>query len=432
MKKIPEMLVTEMRREMDAHRLSRAEQVEWFKWLRYYLDFCMRYRHSTRDPDTEILFLQKLSSKGQSDSQQQQAAACIAMFREVAKRFPARGKEQDQVEDLSDWGQVLVSLEEVIRLRQYARATGKTYRHWVLQFQEFLNSKPVAEVNDDDAVRFLTWLATHKRVVSTTQNQAFNALLFLFRHVLKRPYELGDKVKRARRTRYVPVVLSQKELEEVFSRMEDPHRLIAEMLYGCGLRLTEGLTLRIEQLNLAHRILTVHRGKGRKDRTMPLPESLLIRLEDHLCKVRKQFDDDVEAGFAGAFMPEGSPAKWKHRSLQWPWQFLFPAKTLTLVPATGEQRRYHIHDSQFSKALRGAVREAGIPKKVGAHTLRHSFASHLLLANYDIRTIQEMMGHADVKTTMIYTQTVPSRTLKNRQSPLDLQVDLSEPDAYVD
>lgn len=272
-------------------------------------------------------------------------------------------------------------------------------------------------------MRFLTWLATHKRVVSTTQNQAFNALLFLFRHVLKRPYELGDKVKRARRTRYVPVVLSQAELEKVFSRMEEPYLLIAQLLYGCGLRLSEGLRLRVEQLNLSHKILTVHRGKGRKDRTVPLPVRLIPRLEEHLGAVRRQFDEDEAGGFAGAFMPEGSPVKWKHRALHWPWQFVFPAKSLTLVPSTGERRRYHVHDSQFSKALRGAVRESGISKRVGAHTLRHSFASHLLLANYDIRTIQEMMGHSDVKTTMIYTQTVPSRTLKHRQSPLDMMVD---------
>lgn len=424
MRTIPEVLVSEMRREMDAQKLTRPLQVEYFKWLRFYLDFCMKYKHSTRDPETEVLYLQKLSSKGQSVTQQEQAASCISLFRHVAKRFPARGNEQDQTEERTDWGQVLVSLEEVIRLRQYARSTGKTYRHWVLQFQDFLDSKRVEDVNDEDAVRFLTWLATDKQVVSTTQNQAFNALLFLFRHVLKRSYELGDKVQRARRTRYVPVVLSQKELENVFSRMEEPHRLIAQLLYGCGLRLTEGLQLRVEQLNLAHRILTVHRGKGRKDRALPLPDCLVPLLEEHLKALRKQYDEDVAEGFAGAFMPEGSPAKWKHRALQWPWQFLFPAKTLTLVPATGARKRYHVHDSQFSASLRGAVWKAGIPKRVGAHTLRHSFASHLLLANYDIRTIQEMMGHSDVKTTMIYTQTVPSRTQKNRRSPLDIQVDI--------
>ncbi len=392
---------------MDAKRIPRPEQVDWFTWLLYYLDFCLKYQQATRDPETIPLFMRKLASKGRLPEQQRQAGECLALFQEVAKRFPAHGKEQAMASVLSDWGQVLVALQQQIRFRQCATTTGRTYRTWVLQFQHFLRSKPVDQVNDDDAVAFLTWLATDKHVVSTTQNQAFNALLFLFRHVLKRPYELSDKVKRARRTRYVPVILSREELDRVFAGMEEPYRLIALLLYGCGLRLAEGLSLRIGQLNLSHRILTVHRGKGRKDRAMPLPGCLLPTLEEHLANVRSQYQEDMNAGFAGAFMPEGSPEKWKHRSLQWPWQFLFPAKTLTLVPMSGELRRYHVYDSQFSKALRGAVREAGIPKRVGAHTLRHCFASHLLLANYDLRTIQDMMGHSDVKTTMIYTQTVP-------------------------
>lgn len=289
MRKIPDILVKEMRREMDSCRLRKEQQVDWFKWLRYYLDFCLKYQHSTRDPATEIHYLQKLSSKGQSDTQQQQASDCISMFRKVAKRFPAKGKEQEQASELSDWGQTLVALEQVLRLRQCAKSTSKTYRHWILQFQEFLKSKPVDKVDAEDAVAFLTWLATHRQVVSTTQNQAFNSLLFLFRHVLKRPYDLGDKVKRARRTRYVPVVLSREEIDEVFERMEDPHLLIAQLLYGCGLRLAETLRLRVGQLNLSHRILTIHRGKGRKDRAVPLPECLIDKLEA-VCISGKNFD----------------------------------------------------------------------------------------------------------------------------------------------
>ncbi|MDF3131260.1 integron integrase [Kiritimatiellaeota bacterium B1221] len=390
---------------MDKQNLEREEQVEWFKWLRYYLDFCNKYHHSTRNPETEVLYLQKLSSKGQSEAQQQQASGCITLFREVAQRFPAQGKEQAQALALTDWGHCLVAFEEMIRYRQCAKSTGKTYRGWILQFQEFLKSKHVDQVDADDAVAFLTWLATHRRVVSTTQNQAFNALLFLYRHVLKRPYDLGDKVKRARRTRYVPVVLSRKEVDQVFSRMDDPHLLIAQLLYGCGLRLTETLQLRVGQLNLSHRMVTIHRGKGRKDRALPLPGCLIEKLEVHLKSVRAQFEQDLEAGFGGSFAPEGSPAKWESRCTQWPWQFVFPAKTLTLVPESGKRKRYHVHGSHFRKSLRHAVWKSGISKKVGAHTLRHSFASHLLLANYDIRTIQEMMGHSDVKTTMIYTQT---------------------------
>ena len=180
MKKIPNVLAKEMRREMDSRRVSKPEQVEWFKWLRYYLDFCHKYQHSTRDPDTEILYLQKLSSKGQSEARQQQASFCITLFREVAQKFPAKGKEQLSAEELTDWGQALVELEHVFAVRQCAKTTRKNYRHWILQCQDYLSSKAVSDVDDEDAVEFLSWLATHKRVVSTTQNQAFNALLFLF------------------------------------------------------------------------------------------------------------------------------------------------------------------------------------------------------------------------------------------------------------
>ncbi len=190
-------------------------------------------------------------------------------------------------------------MQEVIRLRQLAKTTGRTYKGWIVQFQDFLTSKPVDQVNDDDAVAFLSWLATHRQVVSTTQNQAFNALLVLFRHVLKRPYELGDKVKRAKRTRYVPVVLSRAEVNRVFAQMEDPYLLIAQLLYGCGLRLTETLELRVGQLDFDHRILTIHCGKGRNDRTLPIPECLMQKLQDHLKRVRSQFDKDLEAGFGG-------------------------------------------------------------------------------------------------------------------------------------
>ena len=286
MKKIPQVLVDELSREMRKTKLSRKDHVEWFKWIRYYLDFCFKYQHSTRNPDTELLYLQKLSSKGQTHSQQAQASETIALFRHAAKRFPATGQEQDQVQQPNDWGQVLIQLEQVLRVRQCAQSTSKNYRLWMLQFQEFLDSKPVAEVIDDDAAEFLTHLAVKKHVMASTQNQAFNALLFLFRHVLKRRFELRGRVQRARRTRYVPVVLSREEVDVMFSHMEDPHRLIAQLLYGCGLRLNVTLNLRVEQVDLPQRRVTIHRGKGRKDRSMPLPLSIIKRLEQHLDQVK--------------------------------------------------------------------------------------------------------------------------------------------------
>ena len=206
----------------------------------------------------------------------------------------------------------------------------------------------------------------------------------------------------------------------VFSEMEGMERLIAQLLYGSGLRLTECLSLRVQSLDFEQLRLTIHRGKGGKDRAVPLPKVLMNELEAQLAHCRGLYEKDLVAGYAGAFPPEtGSPRKWKTRMKEWPWQFFFPQENLTLIPEENELRRYHLHETRFSQQLKAAVRMTGIHKRVSAHTFRHSFASHLLVRGYDIRSIQEMLGHSDIKTTMIYLQTVPAMTKKEMQSPLD-------------
>ena len=318
-----------------------------------------------------------------------------------------------------DWEGVFGRLKEEIRLRQYSPKTWKTYRVWADQFRIFLGGKAPGEVSAEDARRFLTYLVTERNVVATTQNQAFNALLFVYRHILKVDYDLKDSVTRARRTKYIPVVMTREEVERVVGALEYPFNLLAGVLYGCGLRLFECLNLRVQSINFGDRIVTVTDGKGKKDRTVPLPERLVPELEKHLKRVENLHRMDLERGFDGVFMPGALDRKWRGAAKELVWQWVFPAKTLTLVPESGEHRRYHVHESVAQKALREGVRKAKIRKRVTAHTFRHSFASHLLQANYDIRTIQEMLGHSDVKTTMIYTHTVKSRTLKERRSPLD-------------
>jgi integron integrase len=272
---------------------------------------------------------------------------------------------------------------------------------------------------------FLTSLAVHSKVSASTQNQAFNALLFLFRHILKREreFDAGEGIVRAKQKKYIPVVLTRKEVDVIMAKLHYPYDLIAKFLYGCGLRLFECLNLRIHCLNLDEGVLTVHDGKGQKDRTVPLPKTLIPYIKTHLTKVKDLFDKDVASNCAGVFMPRALDKKWKNAAREYPWQWLFPAKTLTFVPETGEQRRYHLHESHVQKAIRSAVKRSALTKRVTAHTFRHSFASHLLQANYDIRTIQQMLGHSDVRTTMIYTNTVKSRTLTKQTSPLDFDAD---------
>jgi len=205
----------------------------------------------------------------------------------------------------------------------------------------------------------------------------------------------------------------------IVGNLKYPYDLVVKLLYGCGLRLFECLNLRIQSFNFDFSILTIHDGKGKKDRTVPLPQIIMPDIEEHLEKVKALHDKDLDEGYAGAFMFDLIEKKYKNCAMEFVWQWFFPAKTLTFVPETSEYRRYHLHERHVQKAIKRAVNKAKIFKRATAHTFRHSFASHLLQANYDIRTIQELLGHSDVRTTMIYKHTIKSQTIKEAKSPLD-------------
>ena len=309
-----------------------------------------------------------------------------------------------------------------IKRRNYSPSTLTTYVKWVQRFGNYTGHMPIDEISAESARDFLTDLAVEGEVVASTQNQAFNALLFLFRHILKRDYELGDSVVRAKVSKYIPTVLTRTEVDAALKELAFPFDLIVSMLYGCGLRLSECLNLRVGDLDFEEGLVIVHDGKGKKDRSVPLPKRLKLGLKKQVGRVAKQLERDLESpDFGGVFMPESlgkRRAQREAKELQWQW--LFPAKTLTHVPKEGRYRRYHSYKQHVSQAIKMAVRKAKIAKQVTAHTFRHSFASHLLAANVDLRTIQELLGHADIKTTMIYTHTVQSRTKKEMVSPLDL------------
>ena len=215
-------------------------------------------------------------------------------------------------------------------------------------------------------------------------------------------------------------MLSRQEVDRLIACLGYPYDLVAKLLYGCGLRLFECLKLRIQDINLDMMILTVHDGKGKKDRTVPLPRALRTEIDLQMEMVAHVHREDLVKGYAGTFLPTALDKKYKNASKELVWQWLFPAKVLTLVPDTQERRRYHLHDTHVQKAIKQAVQKAQLRKRATPHTLRHSYASHLLQANYDIRTIQELLGHSDIRTTMIYTHTIPSVTIKEAKSPLDL------------
>jgi integron integrase len=319
----------------------------------------------------------------------------------------------------ANWVPAFDKLKNEITLRHYSPKTLRSYSGWVSRFQDYTRSKDTKLLTSNDVKDYLTYLAVKRKVSASSQNQAFNALLFFYRHVLKNEFGDMKDIPRAKRKPYIPVVLSKDEVEIMISNLTSPYDLVVKLLYGCGLRLFECLNLRVGCFNFDAGILTVHDGKGKKDRTVPLPEKIMPELKIHLEDVIDLHQNDLDAKYAGTFLPYTLENKYKNAAKELIWQFFFPAKTLTLVPEEREFRRYHLHESHVQKAIKRAANKAKIPKRVTAHIFRHSFASHLLQANYDIRTIQELLGHSDVRTTMIYTHTIKSQTKKEAKSPLD-------------
>jgi integron integrase len=321
-------------------------------------------------------------------------------------------------EDLgrTEWEQRLVR-----RLRSLHRQwrTEQTYRGWAWRFAKFLEPRPVESATEADVREFLSWLATEQRVSAATQKQALNALVFLLRESLGKP--LGDfsDFTVARRRERVPVVLSKEECRQLFQALAGTPRLMAELMYGAGLRLMELLRLRIKDLDLERGQVVVRAGKGDADRVTVLPEALLERLGAHRDRLRGLYEADRRAGLPGVWLPEGLERKYPKAGEAWEWQWWFPSRQLMRDPRTGLRRRHHVLDATFQHCIRQAARKAKLNKKVTPHVLRHSFATHLLESGTDIRTVQELLGHKDVATTQIYTHVMRRPGLGVR-SPLDL------------
>lgn len=430
------------RQFLKLHAIAEACIPDYMKWLRYFLDYCHKYNEGKDTAEQIRLFLAKLLEKGQSEKQRVQASHAISLYLEMlqesrkstgavpakpaAPHGPPLRKPQfteagyQERSRSSNWDTVIAALAGEVKRRHYSRRTLRTYAGWSRQFQRFLKDKPTDEVSTDDVKNYLTYLAVKCEVAAATQNQAFNALLFLFRHALKR--DLGDlgTVTRAKRTDYVPTVLSRAEVDAIVRHLAHPFNLLIKLLFGCGLRLFEGLQLRVGDFNFDTGLVIVH-GKGRKDRSVPLPQTVVAELLSQIKSVESLHEKDLTAGFSGAFMEDTTDKKRPKAGKELTNQWLFPQRNLTLVERTGELRRYHLHESDVQEALRGAVGAAKIRKRVSSHTFRHSFATHLLQAGYDVRVIQELLGHARLETTMIYTHCVPVRAVKVPRSPLDFE-----------
>jgi integron integrase len=313
---------------------------------------------------------------------------------------------------------LLDQVSEVMRFKHYSIRTETTYRDWIRRFIFFHGKRHPREMGAFEVERFLSDLAVNGKVASSTQNQAFNALLFLYREVLHQEWgELG-RVERAKRPQRLPVVMTRSEVDRVLAGMSGTHQLMARLLYGTGMRLMECVRLRVKDVDFEQNQVTVREGKGFKDRVTVLPGSLKQPLAEHLKRVKLLHEKDLAGGNGRVYLPYALSVKYPAADREWAWQYVFPAARPSRDPRSGRVQRHHANEQGLQRAVKDAVRLAGVAKPASCHSLRHSFATHLLEAGYDIRTVQDLLGHKDVSTTQIYTHVMAKPGLGVR-SPLD-------------
>ena len=313
---------------------------------------------------------------------------------------------------------LLEKVREEIRRRNYSYRTEKAYIRWIVRYVKFHEYSHPLRMGKDEVVGFLNWLANERNVAASTQNQALCGIIFLYEQVLDNPLGTFDKLQRAKKPKRLPVVLSSKEARRILSNMEDDALLMAELLYGSGLRQSECLRLRVKDIDFEFNQIWVRNGKGKKDRTTVLPEVSKKKLKNQVKQVKLLHQKDLDKGYGEVVLPKALSKKYPGMGKELGWQYLFPSVQRTKGPRSGITQRYHKSSSYLHKAIKAAVRRTNIVKKVSSHTFRHSFATHLLQDGYDIRTVQELLGHKNVSTTMIYTH-VLKKGGKGVKSPID-------------
>ena len=317
-----------------------------------------------------------------------------------------------------DSPKLLDRMRAEIRVRHYSIRTEETYLDWARRFILFHNKQHPKDLGALEVQAFLSHLAVDRNVAASTQNQAKSALLFLYRQVLKIELPWLDEVIAAKAGKRLPVVLTQTEARHLLNAMSGTMGLVTSLLYGTGMRLLEGIRLRVKDVEFTRREIIVREGKGNKDRVTVLPENLILPLQAHLVKVKALHERDLDAGFGEVYLPNALAVKYPNADKAWGWQFVFPSAVRSVDPRSGIERRHHLYEASVQRAVRAAAKLAEIHKPVTPHVLRHSFATHLLQSGYDIRTVQELLGHKDVQTTMIYTH-VLNRGGRGVVSPLD-------------
>ncbi len=316
------------------------------------------------------------------------------------------------------WEETIEETARILRLKHYSYQTEKSYLSWIKRFRDFLHYKPPETISETNIEHFLSYLAVEKGVAASTQNQALNALIFCYRYALQKQPGNSIAAIRSRRKPRLPVVLSRSEIKAIFNNLKNTHLLMAKLIYGSGMRLKECLRLRVKDVDLEREMIIIRSGKGDKDRRTVLPQSLKSALQAQLKTIRLLYEKDRRDRLPGVALPDALAGKYPHAGKEWSWFWLFPSKTLSVDPRTHTVRRHHQDPSSLQKAFKAALEKTGINKPATIHSLRHSFATHLLEKGYDIRTVQELLGHKNLQTTMIYTHVAKIDLMKVR-SPLD-------------
>ncbi len=411
-------MLEEFRKFIINKKTVHDKSVPYFlRWIEYCYNFCDAPFEEQISEKQRLEFLTHFA-RNHEDWQVQQAEEALKLY----KYFLTGGNSEDisgKAAESPEWQKLEEETRKVLRRKHLAINTEKAYVAWLRSFTGFVGSKTPDQISTDDMQQFLSYLAVERKVSTATQNQALNALVFVYRNVMKKELEEHelDAVKAAYKRR-LPVVLARDEIQKIFGNMSGNNRTMAMLIYGCGLRLSECLSLRIKDVDIERGMIIVRAGKGDKDRRTVLPESLKLKIAEQIKHARAFYDQDRTKEIAGVFLPGALERKYPNAGKEWPWFWLFPARSLSVDPRTTLVRRHHIHPGSLQKAFKTAVDAAGVNRQASVHTLRHSFATHLLENGYDIRTIQELLGHSNLQTTMIYTH-VACKNILGVKSPLD-------------
>jgi integron integrase len=418
----PPKLLEQVRNALRTRHYSAHAEQATVTWITRFILFHDKQHPNAMTASEVMAFLNSLADTAERNEAR---LAILFLYRQVLNRpldlpsdAPATVAPAMQRAAVDPLAALLDQAREALRVKHYAYSTEQSYLDWIKRFIRYHNQRHPSELGGAAVAAFLTHLAVEAHVSASTQNQALAALLFLYREVICQELAYPIDTVRAKKSQHLPAVLTKEEVRRVIAQLSGIYQLQARLLYGSGLRLLECLRLRVKDLDFDRRAIIVRDTKGDQDRVTMLPDSVVEPLREHLQQVWRLHEADLAKGYGAVYLPDALARKYPNASHEWIWQYVFPSDQLSADPRSGEIRRHHLDESGLQRAVRAAARTAGLDKRVTCHTFRHSFATHLLENHYDIRTVQELLGHKDVKTTMIYTHVLQRGGLAVR-SPLD-------------